>query len=195
VNKKIISFGSIVFIVLLVIAIILIVGYNSLVDRKEEIVAKESQVLNRLSQRDATIYQLLGAVEGLQEHAENIYEMITDARKAFNDAKAAGDTEGMIEADAMEVKAVRELIIVIEDNPNVNATPAFLTLMDKITANENAISVARKDYNDRVAEYNKSVRKFPTILYAKLFGFEADKPYWKMDGNNEIPKIEFNKND
>lgn len=88
---------------LLVAGIILIVGYNSMVDREEEIESKRNQVFNRLTQRDNTIGQLLGAVEGLQEHAENIYQMVTDARKAFSDAKAAGDTEGMIEADAMQV--------------------------------------------------------------------------------------------
>ena len=142
-EKKIISFGSILFIVLLVAGIILIVGYNSMVDREEEIESKRNQVFNRLTQRDNTIGQLLGAVEGLQEHAENIYQMVTDARKAFSDAKAAGDTEGMIEADAMQVEAVRQLVIIIESNPNVNAAPAFMTLMDEISANENAIAVAR----------------------------------------------------
>ncbi|NLZ84504.1 MAG: LemA family protein [Acholeplasmataceae bacterium] len=147
-KKKIISFGSILFIVLLVAGIILIVGYNSMVDREEEIESKRNQVFNRLTQRDNTIGQLLGAVAGLQEHAENIYQMVTDARKAFSDAKAAGDTEGMIEADAMQVEAVRQLVIIIESNPNVNAAPAFMTLMDEISANENAIAVARKDYND-----------------------------------------------
>ncbi|HPN89880.1 MAG TPA: hypothetical protein PK169_00680, partial [Bacilli bacterium] len=73
-KKKIISFGSILFIVLLVAGIILIVGYNSMVDREEEIESKRNQVFNRLTQRDNTIGQLLGAVEGLQEHAENIYQ-------------------------------------------------------------------------------------------------------------------------
>jgi len=194
-KKKIISFGSISFIVLLVAGIILIVGYNSMVDREEEIESKRNQVFNRLTQRDNTIGQLLGAVEGLQEHAENIYQMVTDARKAFSDAKAAGDTEGMIEADAMQVEAVRQLVIIIESNPNVNAAPAFMTLMDEISANENAIAVARKDYNDQVAEYNKAVRKFPTVLYASLFGFEKNKPYWKLDGENDIPQIDFGTND
>lgn len=195
-KKKAISFLGIIFLVLLVIVVSLIVGYNSLVDKDEEVFKKESQIVNRLSQRDATIYQLIGAVEGLQEHAENIYEMITDARKAFNDAKEAGDTQGLIEADALEVEAVRQLIIIIEDNPNVNASAAFLTLMDNITGLENALSQARKDYNDSVAAYHKAVRKFPSNIYANLFGFPKEKPYWKMsDGNNDIPKIEFNKGD
>ena len=183
-KKKIISFGSILFIVLLVAGIILIVGYNSMVDREEEIESKRNQVFNRLTQRDNTIGQLLGAVEGLQEHAENIYQMVTDARKAFSDAKAAGDTEGMIEADAMQVEAVRQLVIIIESNPNVNAAPAFMTLMDEFP-NENAIAVARKDYNTAVE--HKAVANSRRSL-CKSVGFE-NKPHW-VDAENDIPQID-----
>lgn len=190
--KKKIIFASIGALVLLII-LSLIFGYNSLVENEEEIEHTQSQVINRLNERQDLMGQLIPTVVGLQEHAEEIYNNITSARAAYASAKNAEDIAGMIEADALEVLALNQLLVVVEDNPNITATSGFLTLMDSISAIESSLSQARKDYNDSVSLYNKAVRKFPKVLYASLFGFEKNKPYWKMnDGAEDIPKINFN---
>jgi LemA protein len=38
---------------------------------------------------------------------------------------------------------------------------------------ENRIAVARRKYNEVVADYNRTVRRFPKNLVAGMFGFEA----------------------
>lgn len=178
--------------VILLVLISVIVGYNSLVESDEEVDRTQSEVVNRLNQRQDLIGQLVPTVEGLQEHEKSIYDKITDARIAFADAKNIGDIEGMVEADALQVEAMNQLIVVVEDNPELQTTAAFTGLMDNISAMESSIAQARRDYNNSVSEYNKSVRKFPKMIYASLFGFENDKPYWKMnDGADEIPQIDF----
>lgn len=178
--------------VILLVLISVIVGYNSLVESDEEVDRTQSEVVNRLNQRQDLIGQLVPTVEGLQEHEKGIYDKITDARIAFADAKNIGDIEGMVEADALQVEAMNQLIVVVEDNPELQTTAAFTGLMDNISAMESSIAQARRDYNNSVSEYNKSVRKFPKMIYASLFGFENDKPYWKMnDGADEIPQIDF----
>lgn len=178
--------------VILLVVISVIVGYNSLVESDEEVDRTQSEVVNRLNQRQDLIGQLVPTVEGLQEHEKSIYDKITDARIAFADAKNIGDIEGMVEADALQVEAMNQLIVVVEDNPELQTTAAFTGLMDNISAMESSIAQARRDYNNSVSEYNKSVRKFPKMIYASLFGFENDKPYWKMnDGADEIPQIDF----
>jgi len=178
--------------ILVIMVISVIVGYNSLVDSDEGVDKAQSEVVNRLNQRQDLMGQLIPTVEGLQEHAEAIYDKIVEARKAYADSVDAGDVEGMIEADTLQVEAITQLLIVIEDNPNIHATSAFLGLMDNISAMESALAQARRDYNTSVGNYNTSVRKFPKVLYASLFGFESEKPYWKMNnGADEIPQIDF----
>ena len=44
--------------------------------------------------------------------------------------------------------------------------------MDSLEGTENRLAVARKDYNDEVAKYNKSVKRFPKSMLAGTFGFE-----------------------
>ncbi len=184
--------GSIVLIVLLILGIGLITGYNSLVSLDEDISGKYSQIENRLQERHDKIGQIVASVSGLQEHAESIYTQITQARAAYAAAVAANDTEAMIEADALEAIALTNLLVVVEDNPLITANAGYYALIDEISAMESALSVARRDYNEAVQSYNTSVRRFPRVLYASLLGFEREMTYWKMnDGADEVPVIDF----
>jgi LemA protein len=191
--KKKFSLTMIIFIIVIFnVILILITSYNSLVDAEVGVDNAQSQVINRLNQRQESINQLQATVTGLQEHDETIYNMITEAREAYATASSADDVLGMIEADALQSQAINQLLVVMEDNPDIEASSAFLILMDNISALESSLSQARKDYNDSVAGYNSDVRKFPKVLFAAAFGFEKEKPYWKMNGGaDEIPVIDF----
>ncbi len=179
--------------VVIILGSISIGSYNSLVTVDEDVSLKSSQVVSRLNQRQALIEQLVPTVVGLQEHAENIYDMITAARAAYSAAVDSNDLDGMIEADAAEALAIRQLLVVMESNPeNIYAGEGFINLMQNISGMESAIAYSRWEYNESVADYNKSVRNFPKIIFASMFGFENSKPYWKMnDGADEIPQINF----
>lgn len=184
--------SSIIGILLLLFGIGLITGYNALVTLDEDISGKYSQIENRLQERHDKIGQIVASVSGLQEHAETIYNQITSARAAYAAAVAAGDTDAMIEADALEAIALTNLLVVVEDNPLITANVGYYALIDEISSMESALSVARRDYNQAVQSYNTSVRRFPRVLYASLFGFERNLPYWKMnDGADEVPVIDF----
>lgn len=175
--------------IVVVLAVMLITGYNGLVNLDEDIQAKYSQVENRLQERHDKIGQILGAVTGLQEHAESIYNAITAARAAYS---AASSMDELIEADAAEAAAFTQLLVVVEDNPMITANAGYYALIDEISSMESALSVARRDYNEAVQEYNASIRRFPRVLYASLFGFERDYDYWKLnDGADEVPVIDF----
>lgn len=175
-----------------VIGISLITGYNSLVDVDEDISAKYAQIENRLQERHDKIGQIIAAVDGLQAHAEEIYNAITAARQAYADAILSGDMDALIAADAGEAIALTQVLAVVEDNPLISATGGYYALIDEISSMESALSIARRDYNEAVQDYNVAVRKFPKVLYASLFGFEKEMPYWKInDGADEVPVIDF----
>lgn len=192
-NKKILlPVLSVIVVIILVFGIGLIVGYNNLVDLDEDINSKYAQIEVRLQERHDKIGQILDAVQGLQEHAVTIYNAITSARAAYASAVTSNDIDAMVEADAAEASALSSLLVVVEDNPLITATGGYYSLIDEISSMESALAVARRDYNNAVQDYNTSVRKFPRVLYASVFGFEKDIPYWKMnDGADEVPEIVF----
>ena len=177
--------------IILVIGIMLIVGYNGLVTMDNDVEGKYAQIENRLQQRYEMIGQVLGAVSGLQQHSENIWTMITEAREAYANAQTLDE---LIEADAAQAVAFTSVLAVIEDNPElINANSGYYQLIDSISSMESGLAVARRDYNEAVQTYNTAVRKFPRVLYASLFGFEKKLDYWKInDGTDEVPIIDFN---
>lgn len=188
-SRKYVGLG-VVGLFVLILGISLIVGYNGLVNMDTDIDGKYAQIENRLQERHDKIGQVLQAVSGLQEHAETIYNAITSARAAYNSADTIDE---LIAADAAEALAFSDLLVVVEDNPNITAIGGYYALIDEISSMESALSVARRDYNEAVQTYNASVRRFPRVLYASLFGFDNEVDYWKMnDGADEVPVIDFN---
>ncbi|PKK86230.1 MAG: hypothetical protein CVV63_04535, partial [Tenericutes bacterium HGW-Tenericutes-8] len=145
--------GGVIFLFLVIIGISLIVGYNNLVDLDEDIQGKYAEVENRLQERHDKIGQVVDAVDGLQEYALSVYEAITAARTAYN---AADSLEELIEADALTAAAFTDLLVVVEDNPNINVSSGYVALIDEISSMESALSVARRDYNESVQDYNAS---------------------------------------
>lgn len=170
----------------------LIGGYNALVDRDIAVDEAFTTIDGRLQQRYDTIGQMVGAIEGLQEQQSAIYEMITDARTQYLNAKQSGDVEALVEADAAQAEAMMQLLAIVETNPEgLNVGALYYTLMDTIASLENQLFVARRDYNEAVADYNASTRRFPSVLYAQMFGFERELPYWRLsDGAGEVPVID-----
>jgi LemA protein len=168
----------------------MITTYNGLVNMDEDIHGKYSQIENRLQERSDKINQIVASVYGLQEHAESIYNAITSARMAY---QSADTMEELIAADAAQAIAFTNLLAVVEDNPNITATSAYNELIYEISMMESTLSVARRDYNLAVQDYNASVRKFPRVFFANLFGFDKSYDYWKInDGADEVPTIDFN---
>jgi LemA protein len=179
--------------VLLIGSLILIRGYNLLITYDESLDESYAQVFNRLKQRHDTITQMVDTISGLQEHEQEIYQMIISARMAYANAIASKDVDALAEADALESFAVSALLVVLEDNPRLSVTQSFESLLDTIYSIESSLSVARRDYNQNVATYNRYVRRFPGMIFASLFDFDQKIAYWMInEGESEVPTIDFN---
>ncbi len=179
---------------LILITAVVITGYNSLVDNEETISQAKSQIEIRLQERHDMLTGMIAAVAGLQEHEQQLYDMITSARGLYENAIASGSEEDLIAADAAEAVALADFVayMSVEDNPDITAAQAYYDLLDSIQLTEGMLAVARHDYNEAVQVYNTAVRKFPKVLYASLFDFASAYPYWKMnDGADEIPVVDF----
>ena len=181
--------SAILGVFVLIIGISLIVGYNGLVVLEEDITGKYEQVENRLLERHDKIGLIVQSVEGLQAHELAVYQAIVDARIAYANATTMDD---LINADNLEAIALTNLLVVMENYPDIAAAGGFYMLIDEISSMESALSQARRDYNLAVQDYNVETRKFPKVLYAKLLGFETTYEYWKLnDGEDDLPVIDF----
>ena len=83
------------------------------------------------------------------------------------------------------------LMAVAENYPDLKTTSAFRDFQTQIEGTENRINVARQDYNKSIEDYNLRVKRFPSVILARLFGYN-EKPYYKADeGTEKAPDIKF----
>ena len=67
--------------------------------------------------------------------------------------------------------ALSKLMVVVERYPELKADENFRQLQAQLVGTENRITTARMDFNNEAQQYNTKVRRFPTNIFAGLFGF------------------------
>nr|WP_077211788.1 LemA family protein [Bacillus dakarensis] len=172
--------------------LMVIPSYNNFVTLEENVDQSYSQIENQLQRRLDLIPNLVNTVKGYASHEEEVLTDIADARARL---AGANSPEEEATANAELTGALSRLLVVVENYPNLKADQQFTQLMDELSGTENRISVARKDYNDQVAEYNKRVKRFPGVIIANITGFD-EKEYFEADPSAQTaPEVNFGGND
>jgi LemA protein len=178
-------------------------GYNTLTTKREGVKAKWANVETQLQRRADLINNLVEAAKmaGIQE--QEVFGRIADARsrllQATGQAPAgeAGDRtpeqkQAVIDAANSLGATMGRLLVLQEAYPQLRSNENFLKLQDEIAGTENRIAVSRNDYNASTEDYNATRSRFPTVISAKLFGFEPE-PYFKAEeGSTQAPRINAN---
>ena len=160
-------------------------GYNSLQALDEDVKAAWSEVQNQYQRRADLVPNLVATVKGAAKFEQETLNQVIEARSKATavkiDAKDLSNPEifKRFEAAQRELSsALSRLLIVVERYPQLKATQNFRDFQAQLEGTENRIAVARKRYIERVAEYNKGVRFFPTNLTAKyLLGLELRETF------------------
>lgn len=193
---------SLGLIVVVVIAIILLVSgcgtYNSLISSEEQVNEAWSQVENQYQRRADLIPNLVATVKGYASHEERVLTRVTEARARSTgisiDADVLEDPQAFARFEAAQnelSQALRQLLVVTENYPNLKADQQFLALQSQLEGTENRISVERRRFNTVVQGYNTQVRRFPANIFAGIFGFEQ-KQYFKSEpGSEQAPDVKF----
>jgi LemA protein len=173
-------------------------GYNSLVSSEENIKSAWAQVENQYQRRADLIPNLVKTVEGAADFEKSVLTEVTELRSKVGQTKLSvddlNDPEKFQQYQAAQDKlssALSRLLVVTENYPQLRSNDNFLQLQSQLEGTENRISVERKKFNEAVQTFNTSVRSFPTVITAKLFGFK-EKPYFKgKEGSENAPDVNF----
>ena len=170
-------------------------GYNSLQGLDEDIKAAWSEVLNQYQRRADLIPNLVNTVKGYAAHEKQTLEAVTQARSQVAGIKATPELlkdpaafQKFQAAQGELSSALARLMVVVEKYPDLKANENFRDLQSQLEGTENRITVARKRYIDKVADFNKMVRFFPTNLTAKyLLGMDV-KPNFTVTDEKAVSK-------
>ncbi len=183
--------GLIAFILLLVISAGLYYysTYNKLVTLHEEVQRAWSDVDVQLKRRADLIPNLVNTVKGYAQHEKGIFEYVAKARSQLINAKTPKDE---IQASNQLEGAIGRLLMIVEKYPELKANEEFTRLMDNLEGTENRIAVARKRYNDIVAQYNATIKSIPANIIAEKMGLKP-APYFVITNKQEKqpPKVNF----
>jgi LemA protein len=170
-------------------------GYNQIQALDEETNAAWSEVLNQYQRRADLIPNLVNVVKGYAAHERETLEAVTQARAQATSIKPSSDLlknpdafKQYQQAQGDLSSALSRLLVVVDKYPDLKANENFRDLQSQLEGTENRIAVARKRYIDKVAEYNKSVRFFPTSLTAKYLLHLGVKPNFTVADEKAVTK-------
>ena len=192
-----------VLVVLGILALFLVLaagaGYNHLVKLSQAMDSQWAQVQNVYQRRADLIPNLVATVSGAANFEKSTLTEITAARASVGQVKldpntAPNDPAKLAEFDRAQSQlsgALSRLLVVVERYPDLRATENFRELQAQLEGTENRISVERGRFNEAVQLYNTTIKSFPALLYAGMFGFK-DKPYFAATPGAETPpKVQF----
>ena len=184
-------------IILIIIGVILLWGwltYNGLVGKQEAMTKAWGQVENVYQRRADLIPNLVAVVKNYTEYEQGTLIALTEARAKA--AQATVNTENFDETEFANFESAQKeldntlnrLLVSIENYPDLKASENYLTLQAQLEGCENRIQTERERFNEAAKAYNQSVRRFPSNLLAKMFGFEK-RPYFEAtEGADKAPE-------
>ncbi|HWQ74910.1 MAG TPA: LemA family protein [Syntrophomonas sp.] len=178
----------VVLVVLAVLVIAGISGYNRLVALNEKVDSSWSQVENQLQRRADLIPNLVSTVKGFASQEKSILNTIAESRSKLIGAQSVSEKAA---ANDELNSALSRLLVVVENYPQLKSDANFRQLMDDLAGTENRLAVARKDYNDNVQIYNTKIKTFPNVIWAGMMGFEPRDYFKAAESANQVPEVNF----
>ncbi|HLR77345.1 MAG TPA: LemA family protein [Balneolaceae bacterium] len=183
-----------------VIVILVIMGvssYNNLVTQQETVDQAWAQVENQYQRRADLVPNLVNTVKGAADFEKSTLTDVVEARSKATSIQISADdlTEENIQRFQKAQKqlsgALSRLMVTVERYPQLQANQNFLALQDQLEGTENRITTARMRFNRSAQEYNTSIQRFPTNIFAGLFSFEK-KAYFEAEaGAAKAPEVQF----
>ena len=185
------------FIGLLIASSLSSCGYNSMVEKREAVNGAWGNVESAYQRRADLVPNLVNTVKGAANFEQTTLTAVVEARAKATSIQLSADdlTEENLqkfqEAQDGLKGALKSLLMVTENYPDLKATAGFQELQAQLEGTENRINTERNRFNDDVQDYNAYTASFPQVLIAKMFGF-TPKAYFKAAaGSEKAPEVKF----
>ena len=171
--------------------------YNGLVQQDETVKKSWNDVQSQYQRRADLIPNLVNTVKGEANFERGTLNDVINARARATSMQINPENltqeniEKFQQAQGQLSGALSRLLVTVEQYPNLRANDAFRNLQTQLEGTENRIAVARNDFNAAVQTYNTQVRKFPTVIFAGIMGFERKEGFAAEEGSQNAPNVDF----
>lgn len=183
--------GWIILAIVVILVIAIISMYNDLVSRRVKVDNAWSQIDVQLQRRFDLIPNFVETVKGYAAHESETFEKITELRTSWANAQTVTEKA---ELDNQLSGALKTIMAVSENYPDLKANQNFSELSEELRNTENKISFSRQFYNDSVTRYNTKLELFPSNLVAGMFNFQKKELFAaESDEARKNVKVDFSK--
>ncbi len=180
--------AAIIAVLVIFLVLIVMYYYNRFAVLSNRIDNSLSQIDVQLRKRADLVPNLIETVKGYAKHEKGIMKEVTDARKAL---LAAKDLPSKIKAGNALQEALKSIIAIAENYPQLKANENFLQLQQELAAIEDKVAYARQYYNDSILSYNNLATTMPGNFFASIFN-RKEKEYLKIpEEARAVPKVRF----
>lgn len=148
-------------------------GVNTIPTKDERAKAQWAEVQNQYQRRSDLIPNLVETVKGYAAQERAVLTEVTQARASATQVKVDASTltdpaafQRFQAAQDNLTGVLGRLMMIQERYPDLKSNQNFLALQSQLEGTENRITIARRDYNEAVRDYNTEIRTFPGALWA-----------------------------
>ncbi len=185
---QILELGICIFALVVFILLIAAYYYNRIIVLSNQVDNAWSQIDVQLKKRVDLVPNLVATVKGYMKHEQKAIQMVTDARAKM---MGAGTVDEKMKAHGDLTKALKTILALAENYPDLKASENFKLLQEQLEGIESKIAYARQFYNDSVLGYNNIISMIPGVWFAGVMGKTA-KHYFEIEEAERQPvKVNF----
>ena len=160
----------VVGVILIFIALIIVLMYNSLVDKKNQVENAFGGMDVQLKKRYDLIPNLISSVKTYMKHESDTLTEITELRTKALSGGLSNDDK--VNLDNKITSKLGGIMVAVENYPDLKASDNFIQLQRSLNEVEEQISASRRTYNAQVTEYNNKVEMFPSNFVASIMNYK-----------------------
>jgi LemA protein len=178
---------TIVLIILGVVVAALLLMYNGLIGKKNDVENAFAGMDTMLKKRYDLIPNLVASVKQYMEHEAGVLTEITELRaKAISGRLSPDET---VDLNRKLGTAMRGIMIAVENYPDLKASENFMQLQRSLNEVEEQLSASRRAFNAAVTRFNNAVEMFPTNIMAGMMNYRRRSLFEIDEAERQRPDV------
>jgi len=176
--------------IILIIAVVFFLIYNSLITLKNNVKKSWSNIDIILQKRHDMLTKLIDSVSGYMKYEKGVMTQITQLRSAW-ESIPQDDIQSKINTSNQISAALKSIFAVAENYPDLKADNNFIQLQQSITELETELADKREEYNNSVNDFNIKIQQFPSDIVAGIMHYTAQPLFQVPEEEKQDVKISF----
>jgi|SaaInlStandDraft_1057018.scaffolds.fasta_scaffold28052_1 LemA protein len=170
-----------------VFIVLIILIYNGLIGKKNQVEYAFSSIDVMLKKRYDLIPNLVSTLQQMMEHEKDIFTSITELRTRAMSPSASN--EERIDLNNQITRSLGSIMVAVENYPDIKSSSNFEQLQRSLNEVEEQISAARRTFNSAVTDFNNGIEMFPSSILANMMGYSRKEVLEIPQAERENPNV------